>query len=340
MEPTSDEMAQARRFVVARFSEPPVSAVPKTEPGAVLLASPEPLFTPDPPFSFTYDGQASSNILKTWNVERGTRRLDDHRTAHTVTYSEPAGRLVVRCEAVAYDDFPVVEWTLFFRNRGDTNSPLLERIQSLDLRWQRDAEGEFLLHHNTGAPADGLDCSPLETMLGKESRLRFGGAGGRSTGSSLSYFNLERSKGEGLIVVVGWPGQWSAEFVRDADRGLRLSAGQELTHFKLLPGEEVRMPLSVIQFWKGGDWIRAQCLWRRWMIAHNVPRTGGKPPSPQPVSITAARPASVSADFTPRDPPDTGFRVRWVRFIGTALSTLFPDQGLEIPATELWDTDR
>jgi hypothetical protein len=26
-------------------------------------------------------------------------------------------------------------------------------------------------------------------------------------------------------------------------------------------------------FWQGGDTVRAQNLWRRWMIAHNLPRT-------------------------------------------------------------------
>lgn len=280
LQPSPDEMALAGRFVAARFPAASATGVRLAEPGTPPAEPAEPLFTPAPPFSFTYGGKASSDLLSAWTIERASRKLDEHRTSHTVTYSEPAGGLSVRCETVAYDDFPVVEWTLFFRNRGSTNSPMLEDIQSLDLEWQRGAEGEFLLHHNTGAPADGSDYSPLETVLGKRSSLRLGGAAGRSTGSNLSYFNLERSKDEGLIVVVGWPGQWSAEFARDADRGLRLRAGQELTHFRLLPGEEVRTPLSVIQFWKGDDWIRAQCLWRRWMIAHNLPRPGGQPPAP------------------------------------------------------------
>ena len=72
---------------------------------------------------------------------------------------------------------------------------------------------------------------------------------------------------EGVIVAVGWPGQWAAEFVRDDDKGIRIRAGQELTHFKLLPGEEVRSPLVVLHFWQGRDWIEAQNLWRRWMMA-------------------------------------------------------------------------
>ena len=77
-----------------------------------------------------------------------------------------------------------------------------------------------------------------------------------------------------MIVVVGWPGQWAAQFTRDEANGLQLRAGQELTHFKLHPGEQVRTPLMVLQFWKG-DWIRAQNIWRRWMLAHNVPRRAG-----------------------------------------------------------------
>ena len=33
-------------------------------------------------------------------------------------------------------------------------------------------------------------------------------------------------------------------------------------------------------FWKGSDTVRAQNLWRRWMLAHNLPRPGGKPLRP------------------------------------------------------------
>jgi alpha-galactosidase len=70
------------------------------------------------------------------------------------------------------------------------------------------------------------------------------------------------------------------EFVRDAAQGVRVVAGQERTHLTLHPGEEIRTPLVVLQFWRGGDWIDAQNTWRRWMIAHNIPRPGGIPPPP------------------------------------------------------------
>ncbi|MCY2996154.1 MAG: hypothetical protein NTY19_51145 [Planctomycetota bacterium] len=53
-----------------------------------------------------------------------------------------------------------------------------------------------------------------------------------------------------------------------------------MTHFKLSPDEEVRSPLMALRFWQGGDWLRAQNIWRRWMLAHSMPRPGGKTPPP------------------------------------------------------------
>ncbi len=75
--------------------------------------------------------------------------------------------------------------------------------------------------------------------------------------------------------MIGWPGQWSASFTRDAADGIRIQAGQEKTHFLLHPGEEVRAPSMVLQFWKG-DYYHSQNIWRRWMVAYNMPRPGGK----------------------------------------------------------------
>ena len=161
----------------------------------------------------------------TWKVDRKSKKLDEHRTAHTVVYSDPAGGLSVRCEAVEYDDYPTVEWTLHFKNTGAADTPIIENIQSLDVRWQRGGDGEFLLHHNVGSPHDGTDYAPRETVLTAGANKRIAAAGGRSTWTDLSYFNLERSKDEGLIVVVGWPGQWAADFVRDGDAAFDLLRG-------------------------------------------------------------------------------------------------------------------
>jgi len=72
----------------------------------------------------------------------------------------------------------------------------------------------------------------------------------------MPYFNLAWP-GHGLIAVLGWPGQWALQISHDGSTGVRIAGGQQQTHFWLAPGEEVRTPFSVLQFWSG-DWIDGQ----------------------------------------------------------------------------------
>jgi len=122
------------------------------------------------------------------------------------------------------------------------------------------------------------------------------GQAGLSTCDHLSYYNLELSPSEGMIVAVGWPGQLATRLNRDQGNGMRIRSGQELTHFKLLPGEEIRTPLVALQFWKGGDWLRAQNVWRRWFIAHNLRKPGGKLPPIQWCGSTGNLMATVTEE--------------------------------------------
>ncbi|MBI3921492.1 MAG: alpha-galactosidase [Armatimonadetes bacterium] len=227
------------------------------------------------PFSFVYGGQPSSALLATWRRSDETKKLDQHRVQRTTRWTDQKTMLEVRCVSVEYLKFPTVEWTLYFKNRGKQDTPILENLQALDTRFERGENGEFLLHHAVGSPCQPNDYQPLETVLGQKAQKRISAAGGRPTNSDLCYFNLEWP-GQGVILAFGWPGQWTANFVREDTNAVHVTGGQELTHFKLFPGEEARSPLVALQFWKGGDWVRAQNVWRRWMVAHNLPRPGGK----------------------------------------------------------------
>jgi alpha-galactosidase len=245
-------------------------------------------YTLGPPFAFRYGDRGSSELLKTWEFTRSEARLDSTRTKYVLTYRDPRTSLVVRCEAMAYADFPTVEWTVYFKNEGTQDAPILEQIQALDTQFERRPEGEFILHHAQGSQASPTDFRPLETLLEPRADERLATGSGRATEKHLCYFNVEWP-GQGVIIGLGWPGDWAAQFTRDEGRGLRVRAGQELTHFKLLPGEEVRSPLVALQFYDG-DWISAQNVWRRWMIAHNLPRIEGKLPTSQ----LAAEPGVVT----------------------------------------------
>ena len=231
-------------------------------------------YSTEPPFSFVYGGKPSPELLTAWKMERSSRKIDANRTGRTLVWTDSSTGLQVRCEAVEYSDFPTVEWTVFFKNTGKTDTPIIENVQGLDVWFQRNADGEFTLNHNTGSPCLPIDYQPHRTPLAPDSATRITTAGGRPTNTDLPYFNIEWP-GQGVIAVIGWPGQWAADFKRDGALGLHVTGGQELTHFKLLPGEEVRSPLVVLQFW-AGDRARSQNVWRQWMLAHNMPRPGGK----------------------------------------------------------------
>ena len=231
-----------------------------------------------PPFSFLYGGVCSDELLGQWRFEETAVEESGGRKKRTQTYTDPKTGLSVRCEIVEYTDYPTVEWKLSFKNTGDADTPLLSQIQALDTRFRRDSDGEFLLHHFTGSPCLATDYQPFEDALTPNSVKRITTSGGRPTNSDLPYFNLETGGG-GAVIALGWAGQWAATFQRDAGDGLRVAGGQERTRFLLHPGEEVRGPMVVLQFYQG-DWIRAQNVWRRWMIAHNLPRPGGKPLEP------------------------------------------------------------
>ena len=80
---------------------------------------------------------------------------------------------------------------------------------------------------------------------------------------------------KGIMVGIGWTGQWSANFSRDS-RSLGVCAGMELTHLKLYPGEEIRTPRILLLFWQGHR-ICGQNLLRRIILAHYHPQRGRKP---------------------------------------------------------------
>jgi hypothetical protein len=194
-------------------------------------------YSTEPPFSFVYGGKASAELLKEWKCERASRKLDEHRTERTSVWTDPGTALQVRCVGIEYNDFPTVEWVVHFKNTGAQDTPILSDIQAVDLALARTGQGEFVLNHHAGDNCTPDSYEPRRLTLEPKSEHRFAPAGGRPTSVGFPYFNLEWS-GEGLIIVIGWPGQWAAQFTRDAGDGLRVRGGQELTRFTLRPGVE------------------------------------------------------------------------------------------------------
>ena len=84
------------------------------------------------PLSFRYDGQLIHGIPAEWRPTITSRRIDAH-ILETVYEGAAAGTgLTIRVDHLEYLDFPVVEWTVWFMNTGETVSPLLREIQGLE----------------------------------------------------------------------------------------------------------------------------------------------------------------------------------------------------------------
>ena len=248
-----EEMADAGQFMEARFD---------------VKAMAEPVF------SFVYDGKPSKDFLKDWTFKSETVSLDEFRKQTVLTYTDPAAKLEVKCTAVQWLNFPVVEWTVYLKNASDVHSPMIEHLRAMNTTIRQPAAESIVLHHIRGD-----DCSPnsyavKQTDIPAGSKMKFAPAGGRPSSVEWPYYNFDIAE-KGFLITIGWPGQWSAEFSRD-EAGLCLNAGQEDTHFILLPGEEVRTPLIAMMFYNG-DWLRGQNLWRQWMLKCNFPKDHGKP---------------------------------------------------------------
>jgi hypothetical protein len=118
-----------------------------------------------------------------------------------------------------------VEWTVHFKNTSEKDTPILSEIRALDVNQAVPAEATTVLHHNKGSRAAPNDFEPYEMGLPMRTEATFRSAGGRPTNGSWPYFNVNWGD-YGLIVAMGWPGQWTTQFERDGAGGLAIRGGQ------------------------------------------------------------------------------------------------------------------
>jgi len=228
----------------------------------------------DLPIAFELDGQTIHGLPEAWHPVSHRRRVDATLTETVFTAADPASGLSVRVEVTAYHDYPVLEWVAWLTNTGDLPTPLIHGLRALDAAFPGAAP---VLNSSNGdfVSADGY--TPQRTPLPPGATLAFAPQGGRPCDQAFPYFRLAFASG-GLTLAVGWPAQWSAQFTGLPD-GVQVQAGQEHTHLRLLPGESIRTPRMTLLAW-AGDEAHAVNLWRRWYLAHILPRPDGRPMRP------------------------------------------------------------
>jgi alpha-galactosidase len=227
------------------------------------------------PFSFVYGGRRSSELIGKWERTLTNGTADAGKLRRTLTLTDPETGLEVRAVATVYLDTPSVEWTLYFTNRGEKDTPILEKIKAVDTTVVSGVSDGVKLLRLTGSPCRVDDWLPLEDDLQPGKSIAFATVGGRSSTGASPFFNIQWPGG-GVITAVGWSGQWAANVECSKDGAVELAAGMETVHLKLHPGETIRSPRIMLLFWSGDDAWHGYNQFRRVMFAHVMPRIDGQ----------------------------------------------------------------
>ena len=232
------------------------------------------VFGTEPFVSFLYGGKPFAELSAKWKLKRSARKLDDQRSQRTLICTDPATGLVVRCEGIEFADFPAVEWVVYFENTGKADTPILENIQALDAMVPLVGVGKETLHWSKGGVASFEDFMPQQASLAMGAKQHLEAGTGRSSCRLLPFFNVE-GQGSGVVVAIGWTGDWTAEFTNKPG-GMHVKAGMTKTHLRLHPGEKIRSPRILMLTYRGDRW-RGQNLLRRFILAHHRPKLNGEP---------------------------------------------------------------
>ncbi|HZM03285.1 MAG TPA: alpha-galactosidase, partial [Candidatus Saccharimonadales bacterium] len=227
-----------------------------------------------PPFSFVYDGKSLETLLASWKREIQKQEFAD-RTEYRVQWGDPHTGLKVTALVSAFHDFPAVDWFLRFENAGTNDTPILEKVQALDVTLATASAQDLVLDQINGDDASPRSYVPSKHGLQRGQSVTLAPVGGRPSNGTFPFFNLQQGA-SGFFTAIGWTGQWAASVGRNETGTTRLQAGMELTHLSLHPGESIRTPRILLLPWTG-DRMDAHNEFRRLLLAHYLPKLGGQP---------------------------------------------------------------
>jgi alpha-galactosidase len=225
--------------------------------------------TDQPLFSFVLAGRPSSELIARWNVETAVESVEGG-TVTRRTWRDPESNLSVIEHIRAFDGFPASEILVEIENTGSSNSPILSEIMPVDIAVPSDPALKTYLHHAKGSDCRWDDFLPQSDELWEGRKFTLAPVGGRSSDTVLPFMNLQTSGG-GIVIAIGWTGQWVARLER---RGafVHVASGMETTHLSLEPGERIRTPRVILIAWEGSDKYLGNNLLRRIVLEHYTPK--------------------------------------------------------------------
>lgn len=206
------------------------------------------------------------NIGTTFSLQYGgdmvrSNELPSTRNADPVYRLD---KLSIEQKIERYDEYGAVAWTLWLENTGDTDTELISELWDCDAflplaknpphhpAWMvpEGTSRVWRLHGNGVWDRNEWRLEP--EWLGTGAAREYASNGGRSSQGDAPFLDLNMGE-DGLLVAVGWTGDWRARFDR-TDEGARVRVG--LKHFaaKLRPGERIRTArVLLLEYHDGQD---------------------------------------------------------------------------------------
>ena len=170
---------------------------------------------------------------------------------------------------VEYPKHDAVEWQVYLNPPANGQVQRVDDIRSADFEISIPDTDQLQLHWNKGSHAEASDFQPRVQLLSTNEPIVLESTGGRSSDGVMPYFNLA-ADGGGIVVAVGWSGDWRVTFsCNDAGR-VRVTAG--LKHSAILANHQaaLRLPSILIMSYRG-DWLAGQNQFRNLMLEHFTP---------------------------------------------------------------------
>jgi len=232
------------------------------------------------PCSFTYDGKPTSELFgpltKVLSVP-GSCEVYERRMEHE------DGKFTAVLKVRLYPT--AVEWWLELSDPDYFDSAMVESIAYADLTTACVDTYHGSAHHFPrftwahGSLAQENDFEPVEQELEPEHHHTFRCNGGYTSSGVFPYFNLQNDRHNGLLLAIGWNGQWRVDIEKlmpNPDRPIRFRASMEYAAFRVKSGEVLELPHMIALPWVG-EMETSFNTWRRFVRDFILPRYDGKP---------------------------------------------------------------
>lgn len=232
------------------------------------------------PVSFTLDGQQAIDKFGCLEQkEKGEGKVRYERILTT-------DRLKATLNVVCFELRGAVEWWLDFEATGQYDSELIDDLNFCDLgitgvRMNQDICTRFpCLHWAKGSRAAENDFTmQLESFWPfRNDATVYSCDFGRSSSGVMPYFNLQTSENSGLILAIGWSGQWNLSVQRTNTQDtttIEFKGFMDRARFRVQKGEKLSLPHMVALPWEGVDIEYSYNLFRAFML-DEAPKVNGE----------------------------------------------------------------